>query len=556
MVGLLAGNYHLSFCFLPVSNPLPPVSVVSPLKPEVFAAKLSQHPDQHLVAFVLDGLRNGFHLGFQHSKKLKSAKSNKASANQHSEVIDRYLANEVSLGRVAGPFSSPPFPHLHVSSFGVIPKKGQPGKWRLIVDLSSPGGLSVNDGIDPDKFTMQYITVDQIIRMISSYGLGALIAKFDVEAAYRNIAVHPSDRYLLGMRWRKHYYVDLALPFGLRSAPYIFNSVADMVEWILLHTHNVSALLHYLDDFITAGPPDTNQCAENLATSIAVCRSLGLPLHPDKCIGPSTRLVVLGIELDSVAQVACLPSDKLFALQVLLQSWRNRRWCTRRELESLIGHLHHAAKVVWPGRTFLRRMINLLQCFRKRDHPIRLNSEFHLDLQWWLQFLSSWHGVYFWLFPGMSASPDLEVTSDASGSLGFGAYFNGEWFSCAWVSSQASHSIAYKELFPIIIAAHVWGPHFARRHVLFRTDNEAVVYILNSRTSRIPVLMRLLRHLLASAAHFNFSFASQHVPGVHNCIADALSRFHWQEFRRLAPQAQKLPVSIPPHLLEELIGSH
>ena len=312
--GSFEGFHRLSFCFLLVSTPLPPVSVVSPLKPEVFAAKLSQHPDQHLVAFVLDGLRNGFRLGFQHSKKLKSAKSNKASANQHSEVIDHYLANEVSLGRVAGPFSSPPFPNLHVSSFGVIPKKGQPGKWRLIVDLSSPGGLSVNDGIDPDEFTLQYITVDQIIRMISSYGLGALIATFDVEAAYRNIAVHPSDRYLLGMRWHKHYYVDLALPFGLRSAPYIFNSVADMVEWILLNPHNLSALLHYLDDFITAGPPDTNQCAENLATSIAVCRSLGLPLHPDKCIGPSTRLVVLGIELDSVAQVARLPPDKLSAL--------------------------------------------------------------------------------------------------------------------------------------------------------------------------------------------------------------------------------------------------
>ena len=182
--------------------------MVSPLKPEVFPGKLSQHPHQHLVAFVLDDLRNGFRLGFQHSKKLKSAKSNKASANQHSEVIDRYLANEVSLERVAGPFSSPPFPHLHVNSFGVIPKKGQPGKWRLIVDLSNP-----------DEFTMQYITVDQIIRMISSYGLGALIAKLDVEAAYRNIALHPSDRYLLGMRWQKHYYVDFALPFGLRSAP-------------------------------------------------------------------------------------------------------------------------------------------------------------------------------------------------------------------------------------------------------------------------------------------------------------------------------------------------
>ena len=169
--------------------------------------------------------------------------------------------------------------------------------------------------------------------------------------------------------------------------------------------------------------------------------------------------------------------------------------------------------------------------------------------------LSSWHGVYFGLFPTMSASPGLKVTSDASGSLGFGAYFNGEWFSGSWVSCQTSHSIAYKELFPVVIAAHVWGPHFARHHVLFRTNNEAVVYILNSRTSRIPVLMCLLHHLLTSAARFNFSFASQHVPGVHNCIADALSHFHWQKFWRLAPQAQLLPVSILPQLLEELTGS-
>lgn len=520
--------------------------MVSPLKLEEFAGKLTKHPDRRLVAFALDGLRNGFRLGFQHSRKLKSAKKNKLSANQHPEAIDRYLANEVSLGRVAGPFPSPPFPNLHISSFGVIPKKGQPGKWRLTVDLSSPGGLNVNDGIDPDEFSLQYITVDQIIRMISKYGSGALIAKFDVEAAYCNIAVHPSDRYLLGFKWRNHYYVDLALPFGLRSAPYVFNSVADLVEWILLNAHNVSDLLHYLDDFITAGPPDSNQCAENLATSLAVCRSLGLPLHPDKCVGPSTRLVVLGIELDSMAQVARLPMEKLCALQELIQSWRAPRWCTRRQLESLIGHLHHAAKVVWPGRTFLRRMIDLLHCFRKQDHPIRLNSEFRLNLQWWLQFSSSWHGVYFSLFPGTYASPDLEVTSDASGALGFGAYFNGEWFSGTWATSQASHSIAYKELFPVVIAAHVWCPHFARRHVLFRSDNEAVVYILNSRTSKIPILMHLLRHLLASAARFNFSFSSQHVPGIHN----------WQEFRRLAPKAQSLPLSIPPQLLDELIGPH
>ena len=127
------------------------MSVVSPLKPEVFAAKLSQQPDQHLVAFVFDRLRNGFHLGFQHSKKLKSAKSNKASANQHSEVIDHYLANEVSLMRVAGPFSSPSFPNFHVSSFGVIPKRSQPRKWRLIVRVLSRSRQPANSAVCQDE---------------------------------------------------------------------------------------------------------------------------------------------------------------------------------------------------------------------------------------------------------------------------------------------------------------------------------------------------------------------------------------------------------------------
>ena len=90
-----------------------------------------------------------FRLGFHPVRRLKPAKKNKPSAFQNPKVIDDYLAIEVARGRVAGPFPLPPLPNLQVSSFGVIPKKGQPGKWRLIVDLSSPHGCSINDGIDP-----------------------------------------------------------------------------------------------------------------------------------------------------------------------------------------------------------------------------------------------------------------------------------------------------------------------------------------------------------------------------------------------------------------------
>ena len=72
------------------------------------------------------------------------------------------------------------------------------------------------------------------------------MAKFDVEA-YRNVPVHPSHHDLLGMKWRDQFYVDLVLPFGLQSPPFIFNSIADMVEWILVDSYQIQDLLHYLE---------------------------------------------------------------------------------------------------------------------------------------------------------------------------------------------------------------------------------------------------------------------------------------------------------------------
>ena len=119
---------------------LPPVSAVPPLQAQQFSWELRLHPNRQKVDFVLDGIRHGFRLGFCHIQWLKPAKKNKPLADQHPLVIDEYLAHEVSWGRVAGPFDFPPLPNLQVSSFGVIPKRGQVGKWCLIVDLSSPTG--------------------------------------------------------------------------------------------------------------------------------------------------------------------------------------------------------------------------------------------------------------------------------------------------------------------------------------------------------------------------------------------------------------------------------
>ena len=157
-------------------------------------------------------------------------------------------------------------------------------------------------------------------------------------------------------------------------------------------------------------------------------------------------LTILGIELDFLNLLARLPQDKFDRITALLKDWSQKRWCKRKELESLIGHLQHACKVVPQGRSFLRRMINLLCAFRRDDHPIRLNQEFVYDLAWWQEFFQSWNSCSFLQYPQWAPLLDFEVSSDASGALGYGAVFQGHWFSCAWLPTQVSQAIEYKEL--------------------------------------------------------------------------------------------------------------
>ena len=101
------------------------------------------------------------------------------------------------------------------------------------MDLSSPGGSSVNDGISKELASQSYASLDEVVGQVMRLGRGALMAKMDIKQVYHNIPVHPADRPLLGMRWEDKVYMDMTLPFGLRSAPLIFTAVADALQWIM-----------------------------------------------------------------------------------------------------------------------------------------------------------------------------------------------------------------------------------------------------------------------------------------------------------------------------------
>ena len=214
------------------------------------------------------------------------------------------------------------------------------------------------------------------------------------------------------MVWEDKLFVDTVLPFGLRSAPTIFKEALSHIK----KKDGVKEVDHYVDDFSLVGLPQSKACQEDFDTASGTCSRVGFPVAGEKTEGPATRITLYGIELDSVRLQLRLPQEKLKKLRAM---WKRRKVCTKRELQSLAGHLSHACKVIRPGRCFLRGLFGLISQFRRQDHMIRLNSA---DLEWWHIFATSWNGVSMMHEGTKNRDGEAEIWSDASGSWGCGGF--------------------------------------------------------------------------------------------------------------------------------------
>ena len=446
-----------------------PTNIISPVNVDVLEQCLLNHPDRNLVNFIIHGFTFGFDILYSGSLS-QTSPNNLLSARSHHNNVSTAISKEVSRGHTAGPFLCQPFPVLHCSPLGAVHKKNN--TYRIILDLSSPRGSSINEGIPPDICSVHYSHFDDAVDLVLNYGSSAYMAKLDILSsfAFRLCPVRPEDWPLLGYYWDNYYYVDTRLPFGSRSSPFIFNNFADILTWILIFVYGIPSVIHYLDDFfLCAG--SRGKCKQHMDTLIQAFNDLGVPLAPDKIVGPSTSITYLGIEIDAEAQIIRLPPDKLTDLSHLLLAWKHKRKCTKRELLSLISSLSFACKVIKPGRIFLRRLIDLSTSVSRLHHHITINSEANADILWWYQFISTWNGREFIQSKPVS-SDSINLFTDAS-SHGFGAVFGSRWFSVAWPDRYTEHHINFLELFALLAAIFTWRSHFRNQQVIIYTDNLA-----------------------------------------------------------------------------------
>ena len=460
---------------------------------------------------------------------------------------------ETKLGRVAGPFEHMPFENLIVSPIGLVPKSS-PGEYRLIFDLSYPDGFSINSGIAKEDSSVSYTRFDEVVHMVQHEGKGAYLIKVDIKSAFRLLPIHPHDFPLLGMEYQGNFFVDKCLPFGLSLSCALFEKFSSFLEWHIRQVTGSNLMIHYLDDFCGC-ERDKEKATSVLSQTLSAFSQLGVPVAPEKVEGPVTCIKFLGLDVDTVAMQVRIPDDKLKDLKTLIDKVieKEHKKITLKELQSLIGKLNFACKAIVPGRAFCRRLIDSTIGIKKAHHRVRVSHCMVEDLRIKQSFLRNHNGASMML---EEKGRILDLYTDASGGIGFGAYFDGHWTLGAWPEKvqSAKLDITFKELFPIVLSLSLWGETFKNCRVFFHCDNEAVVTIINKQSTRNKPSMRLLRILVLTCLTQNIAFKAKHIPGLRNDIADALSRFQLKRFRRLTPQADRDQTPIPKDTWKELLG--
>ena len=502
---------------------------------------------------VINGLTEGMNIGFEGQRDQPRDAQNLISAVTDPLVeakVHELIMINVDAGKTAGPFRTRPMHNFCVSPIGAVPKRVGAGQVQKVTDirvihhLSHPfGGDSINNGsVD---IGIKLGSFDEAADAVVKYGRGCVMTKLDVKAAYKLVPVREDDWHLLGFRWRGQYYYERTLPFGLKSSCRQWEAYATALHFAFETIVGVPTVVHYVDDFLLV-EKNSLPAQDHLQSALALCSRVGLPIAHDKTEGPTTRLTFLGIELDSMTMSARLSADRLLEFTQLLSLWEKKTFASVRQLQSLAGKLNWACKVVRPGRSFLRRIIDHTTSLGTLtpSTEVKIPSSVYLDIRWWSRFAPEWNGVSLLYEKEWTDATKIEMYTDAC-KQGYGARYGNRWIAGEWSKAQLKAaknehakdteqiSMPYLELLALTLAVQTWGHCWNGKRITLRSDCLPVVQAIEKRSSASERMMALIRHLHHIAATHSFDFTCTHIAGILNVDADLLSRGDIQGFIRL-----------------------
>ena len=497
---VLAENHDLNDLFTPVNG--------------VVFGQLLQNVgyESEKTQFIVNGFQNGFNLEYTGNRKLQLTSPNLRFLIGNETVLWNKVMAEVQAKRVAGPYDRPPFENFIQSPLGLVPKdKG--AKTRLIFHLSHPrdGTTSVNFNTPKQKCTVKYSDFDDAIRLCIQEGKGCKAGKSDLTSAFRHLCIRKQDWMLLVMMAihpvtkEKKYFVDKCLPFGHALSCALFQKISDAISFLVKYRtrkDNIS----YLDDFFFVCLIRA-LCNDQITQFIDICDLIKFPVSMDKTYWATTKIVFLGLLIDTANQWVSIPCEKIVNILSLIKRIMacKRRKLTLNELQQVCGHLNFICKSVIPGRPFTRRLYMFMSGCKKLHHHIYIHREMREDLAMWEQFLEH-PTVYarpFLDFTKVLTAEEVNMYSDASRNyhLGAGGYCGKSWFAMTWdmqFMQQYNPSIAYLELYALVVTVLNWIHRFTNQRIILFCDNKSVIDMVNHNTAHCKHCLKLIRVLCAA----------------------------------------------------------
>jgi hypothetical protein len=322
-----------------------------------------------------------------------------------------------------------------------------------------------------------------------------------------------------------------------------FEELSRALQYILINIFGMRGVTHILDDFMFVAH-NAAICQKMLNMFLQLAAHLNIPINKEKTVVPSKVAVVHGIEVNTTEMIARLPMDKIHNAIDKLKQMYHKQKIKLVDIQSLIGVLNFACKVIKPGRAFLRRLTDLTLGIKKPHHFIKVTKAARLDIKAWLVFLENYNGITVLSKQIWQTSHHLQLYTDASSLHGFGIVFGSNWTWGKW-PPQNNFNINILEMYPVVLALLLWPQYMENKCILIFSDNKAVCDIINKQTTKCKLIMALVRKFVMQCLKYNILFRAKHISGKLNVTADLLSRLQIQKALQTAPYLCHHPRVIP-----------
>ena len=504
-----SGKFNFEGCRIPLPTAIRYDRIEAALGSEVTAKERR----------VLSLLEFGMPINCKPNFGVHKPQKNHYSAVSHKEAIDDYLAKNIEINALLGPFKVSPIAGLCYSPLMSVPKDVT--KRRVIVDFSFPPGKSINDGISKVSyldFEIEFSlpSVQSMVIRINELGPGCLLYKRDLKGAFRQFCTDPGDYIFAGLCIDGVIYIDTRLAMGLRSASFCCQSVTEIVAKVAGRKAHV---LVYLDDF--GGAELASKARESFEHIGWLLKHFGLEEAPEKAVAPTTKMDWLGVSFDTAEWSMALKPGKLLELLEWLPKLLSLKRVKRLLLQKVLGSLVWASAVVRAGVIFFNRLLFLLRKLKRPNHSVYFSREAKKDVAWWIKTLTVFRGKA--SIPAAVWTPLVSFSTDAS-LEGFGMVWGNRALAGLFPLGFEDLDINKLEMVTVMAAVKHWFKDLSNLKVKIFVDNQVCVALLNYGITKSPFLATCLRELSFYLAEYNIELRAEYIPSKENCLADLCSR--------------------------------